>query len=252
MSRTDSRLPISDCRSAGPQSVIRNPQSPGDSGFTLIELLTALVIFLVVVSASYALFDGGRRLAAKGEYHAKRFQSARTALRAIEADLKSVFMGGAYDGGFKGAQYGTDEAPLDTLEAVACNNQPKLATPVTKTLANPPPKEFDISRVTYSIDADESTKQTGLVRRRVKLVPEVVAVEDPEKDLEEISADVVGLRFRYYDGSDWVDTWDSTTARALPRIVEATVHVKSVYRDEIAIEAFTMKFFLPMGTGASQ
>jgi len=96
-------------------------------GFTLIELLTSLVIFLVVVSASYALFDGGRRLAARGEYHAKRFQSARAALRAIEADLKSVFMGGAYDAGFKAAQAGTDEAPLDTLEAVACN-RPVLVT----------------------------------------------------------------------------------------------------------------------------
>jgi len=220
-------------------------------GFTLIELLTSLVIFLVVVSASYALFDGGRRLAARGEYHAKRFQSARAALRAIEADLKSVFMGGAYDAGFKAAQAGTDEAPLDTLEAVACNNQPKLFTPETATLAEPPPKEFDLSRVTYSIDADETTKPSGLVRRRVKLVPEVNAVEDPEKGLEEISADVVGLRFRFYDGSDWLDTWDSTTSRSLPRIVEATVHVKSVYREEVAIEAFTMKFFIPMAGGTS-
>ncbi|HKS17245.1 MAG TPA: type II secretion system protein, partial [Planctomycetota bacterium] len=52
-------------------------------GFTLAELLVALVIFLIVVTASYALFDGGRQLAARGEYHAHRFQAARAAIRAI-------------------------------------------------------------------------------------------------------------------------------------------------------------------------
>ena len=220
----------------------------GVEGFTLVELLAALGIILVVVSASYALFDGGRKLAARGEYHARRFQAARSTLRAIESDLKLAFMGGPYDGGFVGNQGGTDELPLDTLEAVAYNNQPKLVTPATATLTDPAPKEFDISRVIYLIDQDESTKQSGLVRRRIRLVPEVVTAQDPEEGLEELSADVVGLRFRYYDGSQWVDTWSSTTARALPRLIEVTVHVKAVYREQEEVEAFTTRFSLTFGT----
>ena len=209
------------------------------------------MIFLVVVSASYALFDGGRQLASRGEYHARRFQAARAALRAIESDLKSVFSGGPYDAGFIASRDGTDELPLDSIEAVAYNNQPKLATPASTTLTDPAPKEFDISRVTYSIDQDESTKASGLVRRRVRLVPEIVTVKDPEEDLEEISADVVGLRLRFYDGSDWVETWDSTTARALPRLVEVTVHVRGVWREKVEMESFTTKFFLPAAAGGS-
>jgi hypothetical protein len=218
----------------------------------LIELLAALAIFLVVVSASYALFDGGRNLAARGEYHARRFQAARAALRAIESDLKAVFSGGPYDAGFIATHGGTEELPLDTVEAVAYNHQPKLATPAATTLSDPAPKEFDISRVRFSIDQDEGTKATGFVRRRVKLVPEVVTVEDPEAGLEEISADVVGLRFRFYDGTEWQETWDSTQSRSLPRIVEATVHVKGVFREKEEMESFTMKFFLPVAGGGSQ
>jgi prepilin-type N-terminal cleavage/methylation domain-containing protein len=251
VSENDFGLRISDSGSRIPKSQISNLKSPGDKGFTLIELLAALTIFLVVVSASYALFDGGRRMAARGEIHARRFQAARASLRAIEADLRHVFAGGSYDGGFVAAQGGTDELPLDSVAAVAYNNQPKLATPAVVNLSDPPPKEFDISRVTYSIDVDETTKQTGLVRRRVKLVPEVVTVEDPEKGLEEVCADVVGLRFKFYDGTEWLDTWDSTTTRTLPRMIEATVHVKSVYRDQQEIEPFTMKFFLPIAAGGS-
>ncbi|HTF56530.1 MAG TPA: prepilin-type N-terminal cleavage/methylation domain-containing protein [Planctomycetota bacterium] len=221
-------------------------------GFTLIELLVALSIFLIVVSASYALFDGGRNLAARGEYHAHRFQAARAALRALEADLKGVFQGGPYDAGFIGKHGGTEELPLDTLEAVAFNNQPKLATPATTTLSVPPPKEFDISRVAYSIDDLDTTKEKGLVRQRTKLVPEVVTVKDPEEGLEEISPDVVGLRLRYYDGSDWLDTWDSTTSRTLPKAIEATVHVKSVFREKEEVEAFSTKIFLPVAASTSR
>jgi type II secretion system protein J len=216
-------------------------------GFTLVELLAALAIFLVVVSASYALFDGGRRLAARGEYHARRFQSARSALRAIESDLRAVFTGGAYDGGFFGRQDGTDELPLDSIDAVAYNHQPKLATPKTAGLAEPAPKEFDVSRVTWSIDYRDDTKASGLVRRRVRLVSRVDTVDDPEEGLEEIAPDIVGLRFRYYDGNDWMETWDSTATRSLPRLIEVTVHVKGVYREEQEIEPFSMKFSLPLG-----
>ncbi|HZN61811.1 MAG TPA: prepilin-type N-terminal cleavage/methylation domain-containing protein [Planctomycetota bacterium] len=221
-------------------------------GFTLIELLAALTIFLVVVSASYALFDGGRQLASRGEYHARRFQSARAALRAIESDLKSVFTGGPYDGGFLATHAGTEERPLDTIEAVAINNQPKLATPVSATLMTTPPPEFDLSRVAYSIDEDEGTKASGLVRRRVKLISEMVTVKDPEEGLEEISADVVGLRFRFYDGSDWQESWDSKTSSSMPRIIEATVYVKGVYREKEEIETFTTKFYLPLVGGGSR
>ena len=225
--------------------------SRGMQGFTLIELLAALTIFLVVVSASYALFDGGRQLASRGEYHARRFQSARAALRAIESDLKSVFTGGPYDAGFIATHDGTDELPLDTVAAVAINNQPKLATPATSTLTSAPPPEFDLSRVTYSIDQDESTKASGLVRRRVKLLFEVVTVVDPEEGLEEISSDVVGLKFRFYDGSDWQETWDSTQSRTMPQVIEVTVHVKGVYREKEEVEAFTTCFYLPLIAGGT-
>ncbi len=248
MSRPDYRIPISDRGFFHRQSPIANRQS----AFTLIELLAALTIFLVVVSASYALFDGGRGLAARGEYHARRFQAARAALRAIEADLKLAFIGGPYSTAFVGTQGGTDELPLDTLEAIAFNNQPKLATPASTTLTDPAPKEFDLSHVAYSIDQDEGTKQSGLVRRRVKLLSEVVTVEDPEEGLEEISADVVGIRFRFYDGSNWLNTWDSATMRAMPRVVEVTVHVKGVFREKEEIESFSSKFFLPIAGGVTQ
>ena len=241
MNRTDCRLPIADCRSGG---------GPALAGFTLIELIAALSIFLVVVTASYALFEGGRKLAARGELHAKRFQAARAGFRALETDLRTVFAGGTYDTGFVGKSGGTTDLPTDTLDIVGFNNQPRLATPVTATTAEPPPKEIDITRVAYSIDDDSSTIPSGLVRLRTRLVAEVVTVKDPTEGLEEVSADVVGLKFRYYDGTAWTETWDSVTGGTVPKAVEITLHVKSTYRDQQEIEIFSTKIFLPIAATA--
>lgn len=228
----------------------RSEGGPALSGFTLIELIAALSIFLVIITASYALFDGGRRLAVRGELHAKRFQAARAAFRALETDLRGVFAGGSYDTGFVGKSGGTNELPTDSLDFVGFNNQPRLATPATATTAEPPPKDIDISRVAYSIDDDSSTPASGLVRLRTRLVAEVVTVKDPTEGLEEVGADVVGVKFRYYDGTAWVETWDSVTGGTHPKAVEITLHVRSVQRDQQEIEVFSTKVFLPIAATA--
>jgi len=40
-----------------------------------------------------------------------------------------------------------------------------------------------------------------------------------------LAPEVTGLRFRYYDGADWLDVWDSSLEGALPRAVEATLEI---------------------------
>lgn len=218
-----------------------------ERGFTLVELLAALTIFLVVMSASYALFEGGRTLAARGELAARRDQSARSALGALEEDLRTVFgRETPFDAGFIGRQAGTPEKPLDTLEFVSFSGRPGLITKTPDPTKPAPEKEIDVSRAAYSIDEDPATEVAGLVRQRTRLLTEVVTVKDPLEGLEEVAADVVGLRFRYYDGSDWQDTWDSTQSGTLPKMVEATIHVRSEYRGQEDLTPYSMKIFLPI------
>ena len=215
-------------------------------GFTLVEVLAALTIFLVIVSASYALFEGGRGMAAHGELESRRHQQARAALRAIEADIKGLF---ATETAFKvplvGKNGGTPEKPSDTLEFAAVNHAPPLATPVTSAI-NTTPRESDISRVSFAIDEEASTIEAGLVRRRTKLMTDLSTVKDPNAGLEEIATDVAGLDFRFWDGSAWAETWDSTTTGDLPKIVEATVHVRATLRGVEDTQKFMTRIFLPV------
>lgn len=206
-------------------------------GFTLLEMIVAGAIFTAVVAGAYALFDGSRRLAARAEARADLLQTARAALRAIEADLKGALMSGsAYDTGFIGADSGT----LDTLELVSVTSPTEEVSEdaykdATKT------RRSDLSKVYYWVEQDQTKAAHGLVRERLGTLLPPESRTRREEDVETVSAEVVGLNLRYYDGQ-WRDTWNSRTTGRMPRAVEVAVRVKR----EDEEETHTARFYLPV------
>jgi type II secretory pathway pseudopilin PulG len=45
------------------------------------------------------------------------------------------------------------------------------------------------------------------------------------QDAELIAREVTELRFRYFDGATWLDTWDSASMKAVPRAIEVTMRI---------------------------
>jgi general secretion pathway protein J len=218
----------------------RSPK--GEGGFTLIELLVAMVIFSAITGAAWALLMSGRSISSRGTLEAQRHQTARRALRAIESDLRAAFTGETiYDTGFLGTSEGTQEEPLDTVAFVAFVNQPSATT------TEP---EMDLARVAWSIDEDDRTEQRGLVRERLKRITEVITVLEPGAHLEEIARDVVALGVRYYDGTNWQDTWDSMVSLTVPKAVEVTIRVRSEYRGKEEFETFSTRVWMPVAATA--
>jgi len=211
------------------------------AGFTLLEMIVAAAIFVAVVAGAYALFDGSRRLSARAEARAEMLQTARAALRAIEADLRGAVMSGtAYDTGFIGVDGGSSSEPLDVLDFVSVTSPMSEASmdgfkDATKA------RRSDLSKVAYWIEKDELKKAHGLVRERLGTMLPPESRTRREEDVEAVSTDVVGLNLRYYDGQ-WRDSWNSQRSRTMPRSVEATVHVRRA--DEIEIH--TARFYLPV------
>ena len=214
-------------------------------GFTLLELLVATAIFAVVLSASYALLRSGREVTSRAEARAQVFQTVRAALRAIEDDLRGAVMSGsAFDTGLIGTTSETDGVPTDTLELVAVNYWPDRSPDPS----NEPARKCDLSRVIYRIEDGKkaSTDKRGLVRERQSVLTPVTVTVGQDENIEEIAADVVGLEFRYL-GENWEETWDSTTLKKLPKVIEAAIHVRSVWREETQVERFVTRFYLPVG-----
>lgn len=235
---------------------MKHPEAParrspkGEGGFTLLELVVALLIFSIVLSAGLALFEAGRSLTSRAEFRSELFQTARAALQAVESDVRGAFMSeGPFDTGFIGTNGGSEKAPLDGLEVVAVNDQiarDAWETAATTTRQEAKPPRIDVSRVQYWIEEDKSKAAQGLVRERSRVLnPPGVSVRRDE-DVEEIARNITGLDVRYYDGQ-WKQEWDSRKLYKLPKAVEITVWVRGEWREEIVLEPFTTRFYLPVG-----
>ena len=104
----------------------------------------------------------------------------------------------------------------------------------------------------------KTRSRSGVAAGRARYVPAVAGatavkltpVNGPvhrDEDISEVAQDVVFIHFRYYDGSDWMPTWDSAQMLKLPKAVEVTVYVRGEWRDEEVIEPFMTRFYLPVG-----
>lgn len=59
----------------------------------------------------------------------------------------------------------------------------------------------------------------------------------PEGEL--LASEVTGLQFRYFDGVEWLDSWDSTTEERLPNAVEVTIEFRSLVQSQADYDVFT-------------
>ncbi|HYL79266.1 MAG TPA: prepilin-type N-terminal cleavage/methylation domain-containing protein [Candidatus Acidoferrum sp.] len=75
------------CRAARRHRVQRVARR-GNAGYTLVELLIGAFLFLVILTAIYAVFESNRRTFAAGERKVEVQQSARVALEALQTDLR--------------------------------------------------------------------------------------------------------------------------------------------------------------------
>lgn len=215
-------------------------------GFTLLELVVATSIFGIVVAATYSLFDSARGITTRAEFRAQLFQSARAALQAVEDDLRGAVMPGtAFDTGFVATNSGSDKEPQDKLEFLSVNRYTGAAYDLYAT--DVIVRGADVSKVYYWVEADTTRKVHGLVRERPRELTPPSGPVHRDEDVTAVAEDVVYVNFRFYDGAQWTDAWDSTQIRKLPKAVEVTVHVRGEWRGETITEPFTSRFYLPVG-----
>jgi hypothetical protein len=116
---------------------------------------------------------------------------------------------GLFAGSFVGTSYsGTDQA--DSLIFYSCAHNPAES----ETACN-------IRKVELSVETITGETQPVLMRR---ITTNLLAAEDPLVHEQILCRNVKTLRLRYYDGSLWQDSWDSTGQdNTLPVAVEATL-----------------------------
>jgi len=209
-------------------------------GFTLLELIVAMVLFSLVMSAAYALFDSGQSLSSDAQKVSAVQQEVRFVLETFRRDLQGTVGVGSYSEStvyqFLGTNEGTEEEPLDEVRFLAINRE--------TVSSSAPESDLGLTRY-YLIGEEEDIAQKGLVRIKNSDLLSAIEVEEEEEEAQEIGPNVVFFGLRYYDGSDWQESWDSTLSLTLPLAIEVTLLIL-VPGSEDDIQSFTGKIFLPV------
>jgi len=209
-------------------------------GFTLMELIVAMVLFSIVMSAAYALFDSGQALSSDAQKVSAVQQEVRFVLETLRRDLQGTVGVGTYSEPtvyqFLGTNEGTEEEPVDEVRFLAMNRE--------TVSSSSPESDLGLTRY-YLIGEEEGLPQKGLVRIKNSDLLSAIEIEEEEEEAQEIGPNVVFFGLRYYDGSDWQESWDSTLSLTLPHAVEITLTLR-VPESEDETQSFIGKIFLPV------
>lgn len=200
----------------------RHPTSPcmaccRRSGFTLIELLLAVAIFAVVLLAIQSVFFSALTLRNRTVSQLDNALPLDRALEILKRDLTSLVPpGGTFSGPFQSAT--STRAGLGPASTASTNNQSTLlpgrvVSPVIHTasgIIDDWKPWAEISRVTYYLGTP-TNHDAGLDLYRAVTRNLLPIVED-QPEHQWLLGGVEALQFLYFDGLQWLESWDSDTA----------------------------------------
>ncbi len=189
------------------------------NGFTLVEIMVAIVILATVLTIVYRVFSGSYAALRQISPEKDLYHTARVILDRMADEIQSAyFRPGLPYTGFVGENDEKDEAPWDSLTFSAMANFYWVGK-VEEI------KESDFLKISYyPVEDEEEPFERRLVRR-----------QDPgfgpfEEDFEEVGSrdrgvhrltdDIWGIDVTYFDGTEWVEEWNSIESERLPQAVE--------------------------------
>ena len=184
------------------------------AGFTLIEVLLALTICGVVLVIIGSFLAGALRIQEHMNANLDQSMPIERALNVMRKDFKNAVAPGGMLAG-----------PLQSGSAdggVNANDGVQIYTTTGFMTANSPWSE--IQRVIYDLRAPNDSSANG--KALVRTVTRNLLTTGTEDDDEQYLANgIESMSFSYFDGANWLDTWDDTTETNLPLAVRVNVQM---------------------------
>ncbi len=230
-------------------------------GFTLLEVILALGLTGLLLVALGMAIDFHFRVLDTGRAHVEEGQLARVLLRRIADDLRAAVTGAANDLISDVASAAGSSLISEASELAVIHSQPGiygdssmiqidvsrlprpyqlqelLATTAESLGAN---ALSDVKTVTYFAASSQSealaqlplssTPEQGLMRCEMDRAVAVYQAEQGglaplDATAVLLAPEVAGVEFLYFDGSQWVDFWDTSQNGGLPVAVRVTLYI---------------------------
>ena len=185
------------------------------TAFTLLEMLVATALVAILAGSLYASLAIAFKARRSAMEAVEPVRKAEIALALLAEDLRcAVVPKGVLAGPFQG-QDGTDDRghKSDSLEFYCAASSPEQAEGIG-----------DIKKVDLACELADDLRTHVLVRY---VTTNLLAPRTVEPTREVLCRGVFALNLRYFDGSEWLDNWDSTVENnALPCAIEVTLQLE--------------------------
>jgi type II secretion system protein J len=189
----------------------RNAKS---AAFTLLEMLVATAMVAVLAGSLYASLSIAFKARRSALAVVEPVRKVEIALAFVGEDLRSaVVPKGTLAGPFVGEDAKDDRGhDSDTLEFYCTSNSPEQAEGIG-----------DIKKIDLACEPSDDKRTQVLVRY---VTTNLLAPKTVEPVREVLCRGVFGFNLRYFNGSEWLDTWDSTVENnTLPCAIEVTLQL---------------------------
>ncbi|HXT10108.1 MAG TPA: type II secretion system protein GspJ [Candidatus Angelobacter sp.] len=203
------------------------------AGFTLIEVLLALMVSAVVLVVISTVFAGAMRLQRSASAQVDRSLPIERAFNLLRRDLKNAVPPGGLLAG--PMQSGSLQGGVDANDGIQIYTTTGLMTP------NDPWSE--IQKVTYALEAapDATNGEKSLVR---SVTRNLLSTGTQDEDDQFLASGIETLSFSYFDGANWLDSWDDTTQTNLPVAVRVSVQMAAT--DSSAEKPAPLQLLVPL------
>jgi prepilin-type N-terminal cleavage/methylation domain-containing protein len=179
-------------------------------GFTIVELLVAAVILVILIGSITAVFLAANRSWTQSEARLQIYQNARNSLNRMSKEIASSFASSSVNFELTDSDYSGGSYDNDQLTFVAAYN------------FEPDSGEYDLTHLGYRLDTTDSDNPV-LQRYKKDFSSSYDGSPLDSNCWKEMALYIISLNFRCHDGSDWKNSWSSSS---LPEAVEITIQVQ--------------------------
>ena len=188
-------------------------------GFTLMEVMFATMAFALILLVMQMTFSGALGLRNRMQKRVDQQAALTLAMSIMKRDLENMIVtGGLMAEGIFCGEMGSPDMPNDQLEFYS-----------TTAVVSDQLPWGDVQKVGYLLGVDPmQTVTTNLGQALMRMSRNALPLEaNEEAPVETLMLDNVrSLQFEFFDGLEWLQTWDSTVNEpAVPLAVRAMVEV---------------------------
>jgi len=199
----------------------------GDRAFTLLEVVLAIGLATGVMIAALGFYDHIASVRDRVNQDTQLMISRRAIMQRITDELRCAFGVGRAGLGITGQ--------ADEISFLTTSVPGRTVWLERSILDAPPPPESDVILVGYrlAVRTDEEDQEyiAGIERTSQKIIDAPVSEEGENIRVVTITEQLRYLRFAYFDGAEWVNSWEP--GQGLPLAVRITLGDEPVYEDEL-------------------